>query len=69
MGNHHDAALLHRGQWIWKETPMRFEILRLSDIDGSTTDRLIADAETVRAMVEDAAVTGERLYIRPYQAS
>ncbi|MFC1417400.1 hypothetical protein [Streptacidiphilus cavernicola] len=48
---------------------MRFEIMRLSDIDGSTTDRLIADAETVRAMVEDAAATGERLYIRPYQAS
>lgn len=48
---------------------MRFEIMRLNDTDGSTTDRLIADADTVRAMVEDAAATGERLYIRPYQAA
>jgi hypothetical protein len=47
---------------------MRFEVMRL-DADGTTTDRLIADAETVRAMVEDAALTGERLYIRPYKAA
>ncbi|MCX4746899.1 hypothetical protein OG455_15440 [Kitasatospora sp. NBC_01287] len=44
---------------------MRFEILRLDDQQGSATDRLIADAETVRRLVEDAARTGERLYIRP----
>jgi hypothetical protein len=48
---------------------MRFEIMRLDDTDDSTTDRLIADAETVREMVEDAAATGERLYIRPYQTA
>ena len=47
---------------------MRFEVMRL-DADGNTTDPLIADAETVRAMVEDAALTGERLYIRPYKAA
>ncbi|MEZ0091062.1 hypothetical protein [Streptacidiphilus sp. EB129] len=50
---------------------MRFEITRLDDnesAEGADTDRLIADAETVRAMVEDAAESGERLYIRPHQA-
>jgi hypothetical protein len=51
-----------------KGEAMHFEVMRL-DADGTTTDRLIADAETVRAMVEDAALTGERLYIRPYEAS
>ncbi|MDH6116507.1 hypothetical protein [Kitasatospora sp. GAS204B] len=48
---------------------MRFEILRLDDPQSSTTDRLIADAETVRRLVEDAARTGERLYIRPCQST
>jgi len=49
---------------------MRFEVMRLDDDnDGTGNDRLIADEETVRAMVEDAAESGERLYIRPYQAS
>jgi hypothetical protein len=46
---------------------MRFEIVRLSETDGSTPEPLIADADTVRVMVEDAAATGERLYIRPYE--
>ncbi len=44
---------------------MRFEILRLDDHQGSATDRLIADAETVSELVAAAARTGERLYIRP----
>ncbi|MGW4897522.1 hypothetical protein ACWEQL_35520 [Kitasatospora sp. NPDC004240] len=44
---------------------MRFEILRLDDASGSATDRLIADADTVRELVQDAARTGERLLIRP----
>jgi hypothetical protein len=48
---------------------MHFEILRLNDSEDSAADRLIADADTVRAMVEDAAATGERLYIRPHQVS
>ena len=47
---------------------MRFEILRLDDIQGAATDRLIADADTVREYVERAAVTGERIYIRPCKA-
>lgn len=47
---------------------MRFEILRLDDIQGAATDTLIADAATVRELVEAAARTGERLYIRPCKA-
>jgi hypothetical protein len=46
---------------------MRFEILHLDD-QGSAAVRQIADAETVRELVEDAARTGERLYIRPCQS-
>jgi hypothetical protein len=44
---------------------MRFEILHLDDVEGSVAERQIADAETVRQLVEAAARTGERLYIRP----
>jgi hypothetical protein len=46
---------------------MRFEILRLDDQQGSAVDRVIVDAEAVRRLVEDAARTGERLYIRPFE--
>ncbi|MED7950017.1 MULTISPECIES: hypothetical protein [unclassified Streptomyces] len=48
---------------------MRFEILRLDDARGTATDRLIADAETVRELVQAAARTGERLLIRPCPAA
>jgi hypothetical protein len=48
---------------------MRFEITRLNETDGSATDRLIADADTVRQMIEKAAVTGGRLYIRPAESA
>ncbi|MEV7781460.1 hypothetical protein [Kitasatospora sp. NPDC088351] len=44
---------------------MRFEILRLDDAHGGATNPLIADAETVREVVQAAAHTGERLLIRP----
>lgn len=44
---------------------MRFEIVRLDEADGSATGRLIADADTVREVVQAAARTGERLLIRP----
>ncbi|WP_168219625.1 hypothetical protein [Kitasatospora sp. MMS16-BH015] len=48
---------------------MRFEILRLDDAQGTATDSLIADAATVRELVEAAARTGERLLIRPCKAA
>lgn len=44
---------------------MRFEIMRLDDAEGVDTDRFIADADAVRELIETAAATGERLYIRP----
>jgi hypothetical protein len=44
---------------------VRFEILRLDDATGIATDRLIVDAESVREYVRTAALTGERIYIRP----
>ncbi|WP_181442527.1 hypothetical protein [Streptomyces tateyamensis] len=47
---------------------MRFEILRLDDQQGTAVDRVIVEAEAVRSLVEDAARTGARLYIRPFQA-
>ncbi|MFE0463816.1 hypothetical protein ACFW1A_31635 [Kitasatospora sp. NPDC058965] len=47
---------------------MRFEILRLDDQQGAAVDRVIVEADAVRSMVEDAARTGERIYIRPLQA-
>ncbi|SEK29395.1 hypothetical protein [Streptacidiphilus jiangxiensis] len=43
---------------------MRFEIFRLDEA-GVATDTLIAEADAVRSIVDHAAATGERLYIRP----
>ncbi|MFI9270512.1 hypothetical protein ACIGXM_07345 [Kitasatospora sp. NPDC052896] len=48
---------------------MRFEILRLDDHQGSAIDRQVVDAETARDLIETAARTGERLYIRPCQSA
>ncbi len=47
---------------------MHFEIMRLDHANGPATDRLVVDAVAVREYLENAAVTGERLYIRPYEA-
>ncbi|MDH6112670.1 hypothetical protein P3T36_001551 [Kitasatospora sp. MAP12-15] len=44
---------------------MRFEIHRLDQNQDPAADLLIADAATVRELIETAAKTGERLYIRP----
>ncbi|GGO85856.1 hypothetical protein [Wenjunlia tyrosinilytica] len=48
---------------------MDFEIMRLNDTDGAAVDRTVADAATVDELVQQAAATGQRLYIRPLQAS
>ncbi|GAB2590391.1 hypothetical protein GCM10027168_24420 [Streptomyces capparidis] len=47
---------------------MHFEIMRLNDTDGLAVDRTVADAATVEQLVQQAAATGERLYIRPVDA-
>lgn len=45
---------------------MRFEILRLDEHhDGGRRAPLIADADTVRAMLVAAETNGQRLYIKP----
>ncbi|MHC5904868.1 hypothetical protein ACVNF4_13330 [Streptomyces sp. S6] len=44
---------------------MRFEILRLDDVDGTPVDRTVVDAASVNRIVQDAAAIGQRLWIRP----
>lgn len=44
---------------------MRFEIMRLNDHDGSAVDSTVVDAASVKKIVQQAAETGQRLYIRP----
>jgi hypothetical protein len=48
-----------------RETSMRFEIFRLDENGTAVGDSQIAEADTVRVIVEHAAATGDRLYIRP----
>ncbi|MEE4546289.1 hypothetical protein V2S66_30550 [Streptomyces sp. V4-01] len=44
---------------------MRFEIMRLDDIDGSAVDSTVVDAAAVNEVVQQAAALGQRIYIRP----
>lgn len=44
---------------------MQFEIFRLNETDGRAKDSVIAEADAVRELIDRAAATGERLYIRP----
>ncbi|NGN67498.1 hypothetical protein G5C51_26785 [Streptomyces sp. A7024] len=44
---------------------MDFEIVRLDDIDGRAVDSTVVDAASVERIVQKAAETGQRLYIRP----
>ncbi|MER5598549.1 hypothetical protein FNH09_42385 [Streptomyces adustus] len=44
---------------------MRFEILRLDDIDGTPVDCTVVDAASVNGIVQQAAAIGQRLWIRP----
>lgn len=46
---------------------MRFEIMRLDDVDGAAVDSTVVDAASVKKIVQHAAETGQRLYIRPAQ--
>ncbi|MGW7365200.1 hypothetical protein ACWGI8_17610 [Streptomyces sp. NPDC054841] len=48
---------------------MRFEIMRLDDVDGNAVDSTVVDAASVNRMVQQAAAIGQRIYIRPAQAS
>ncbi|WP_152648177.1 hypothetical protein [Streptacidiphilus anmyonensis] len=48
-----------------REKSMRFEIFRLDENGTAVGDSQIAEAEAVRSIVEHAAATGDRVYIRP----
>lgn len=48
---------------------MRFEILRLDDVDGTPVDSTVVDAASVNGIVRQAAATGQRLWIRPTDAT
>ncbi|MFI8087337.1 hypothetical protein ACIF9R_03335 [Streptomyces sp. NPDC086080] len=48
-----------------REKPLRFEIMRLDDIDGTPVDSTVVDAASVNRIVQQAAAIGQRLWIRP----
>lgn len=48
---------------------MRFEIMRLNDVDGSAVDSTVVDAASVNRIVQQAAAIGQRIYIRPFESS
>lgn len=47
---------------------MRFEIMRLDDATGTAVDSTVVDADSVNGIVQQAAATGQRLYIRPAES-
>ncbi|MEU6397423.1 hypothetical protein ABZ867_10595 [Streptomyces cinnamoneus] len=48
---------------------MRFEILRLDDIDGTAVDSTVVDAASVNRIVQQAAYVGQRILIRPAESA
>jgi hypothetical protein len=48
---------------------MRFEIMRLDDIDGTAVDSTVVDAAAVGQIVQQAAAAGQRIYIRPAEGA
>ncbi|GGR55748.1 MULTISPECIES: hypothetical protein [Streptomyces] len=44
---------------------MRFEIMRLDEVDGTAVDSTVVDAASVNRIVQQAAAVGQRLWIRP----
>ncbi|GAA0932038.1 hypothetical protein GCM10009574_007850 [Streptomyces asiaticus] len=48
-----------------KGEALRFEIMRLDDIDGSAIESTVVDAASVNRIVQQAAAIGQRIYIRP----
>lgn len=52
-----------------REKPLRFEIMRLDDVDGSAVDSTVVDAASVNRIVQQAASIGQRILIRPAETS
>lgn len=50
-------------------SPVRFEILRLDDIDGTAVDSTVVDAASVNRIVQQAAYVGQRILIRPAESA
>ncbi len=48
---------------------MRFEIMRLDDVDGTPVDTTVVDAASVNRIVQQAAAIGQRLWITPTESS
>ena len=48
-----------------KGEALRFQIMRLDDVDGTAIDSMVVDAASVNQIVQQAAATGQRIYIRP----
>ncbi|CAL9327840.1 hypothetical protein QWL27_03280 [Streptomyces thermocarboxydus] len=48
---------------------MRFEIVRLDDVDGTPVETTVVDAASVSRIVQQAAALGQRLWIRPVETS
>ncbi|AVZ75159.1 hypothetical protein SLUN_26170 [Streptomyces lunaelactis] len=48
-----------------KGEALRFEIMRLDDVDGTAVDSTVVDAASVNRIVQQAASIGQRIYIRP----
>ncbi len=60
----HPAVLLQEDDRR-REKPLRFEIMRLDDVDGTPVDTTVVDAASVNRIVQQAAAVGQRLWIRP----
>jgi hypothetical protein len=52
-----------------KGEALRFEIMRLDDVDGTPVDSTVVDAASVNRIVQQAASIGQRLWIRPAETS
>ncbi|MGX1132958.1 hypothetical protein RKD49_005148 [Streptomyces glaucescens] len=62
---HPPVVLLREDDQTKGEATLRFEILRLDDIDGTPVDTTVVDAASVNRIVQQAAAIGQRLWIRP----
>ncbi|MGW0080808.1 hypothetical protein [Streptomyces sp. NPDC003393] len=52
-----------------REKPVRFEIMRLDEVNGTTVDSTVVDAASVNRIVQQAAAIGQRLWIRPAETT
>ncbi|WP_405606008.1 hypothetical protein OG741_26055 [Streptomyces sp. NBC_01410] len=52
-----------------KGEALRFEIMRLNDVDGTAVDTTVVDAASVNRIVQQAASIGQRIYIRPAETT